>query len=475
MASKLVSDILQSGKTEPVYQWRRGGVTKGDTNYYLTVGDVDSCKTQAEFLKHVVMIFKSTRDVEITGKFDISGASFGSGAIDGDSIADGSITSEKFASYVVLNGELNGTATRAMFDGDPATNTSKTAQAIHNKYATKSWVQGAYTTSTDLASNYLLKTDASSTYAAKTDLTTLQTQVTNIQNTIGKGTVTPGGNTTFSGTNTVTGKLIMDARSADSNPAIGDVTNINLQFRGETANGTARTFNPFFVYPAATTGHLGFGIQGAFGGLVIGSGESAKNVVEALKPDGGAEHLYLLSDKNIYLGATLDSNVRTESEYITITNRNVTNLNSVSTASLTASGAVSVGGALYGVSGSAQTWKITNAGAVTGISALTCSGLVQAQQFNSTSDLRLKSDLEPIQHALEKVQTLCGFTYTLNNKRQAGLIAQDVRRVLPEAVTENDDGYLSLDYNAVVAMLVNAVQILAHEVETLKKELPETK
>lgn len=473
MASKLVSDILQSGKTDPVYQWRRGGVTKGDTNYYLTVGDVDSCKTQAEFLKHVVMIFKSTRDVEITGKFDISGASFGSGAIDGDSITDGSITSEKFASYVVLNGELNGTATRAMFDGDPATNTSKTAQAIHNKYATKSWVQGTYTTSTDLASNYLLKTDASSTYAPKTDLTTLQTQVTNIQNTIGKGTVTPGGNTSFTGTNTFTGNVILN-NSASASETQGSVNNVNLKITAKKIDGTTRNITPFFTFPG--NGECGFGIRGDNGAISIGAGESSTRIVSSLNVDGATEDLYLSADGKIYFFSGRGNTVPAESDLVKLENRSISNLNAISGASLTLSGTASFKGTIKGLNASnGTTWQITNAGAVTGVSALTCSGLVQAQQFNSTSDLRLKTDLEPIQHALEKVQTLCGFTYTLNDRRQAGLIAQDVRRVLPEAVTENADGYLSLDYNAVVAMLVNAVQILAHEVESLKKELPETK
>ena len=49
-----------------------------------------------------------------------------------------------------------------------------------------------------------------------------------------------------------------------------------------------------------------------------------------------------------------------------------------------------------------------------------------------------------------------------------GLLAQDVQAVLPEAVTEDANGHLLLDYNAVVAVLVEEVARLRREVDCLK-------
>lgn len=94
------------------------------------------------------------------------------------------------------------------------------------------------------------------------------------------------------------------------------------------------------------------------------------------------------------------------------------------------------------------------------------------------SDLRAKSDIKVIENALEKVETLSGNTYELHNTsggttRSAGLIAQEVQEVLPEAVTqdnEEDGGMLRLNYNAVIALLVESVKELKAEIEELKSK-----
>ncbi|WP_033575375.1 MULTISPECIES: tail fiber domain-containing protein [Dickeya] len=86
----------------------------------------------------------------------------------------------------------------------------------------------------------------------------------------------------------------------------------------------------------------------------------------------------------------------------------------------------------------------------------------------STSDSRLKDDKKEITGAISKILSLTGMTYVIQSTRRAGLIAQDVEVVLPEAVvnagtataidgTTIEDS-LALDYNGVVALLVNAVK-----------------
>lgn len=99
------------------------------------------------------------------------------------------------------------------------------------------------------------------------------------------------------------------------------------------------------------------------------------------------------------------------------------------------------------------------------------------------SDRRAKSDIKVIENALEKVETLSGNTYELHNTsggttRSAGLIAQEVQEVLPEAVTqdnEEDGGMLRLNYNSVIALLVESVKELSAEVKNLKAEIEELK
>jgi hypothetical protein len=91
------------------------------------------------------------------------------------------------------------------------------------------------------------------------------------------------------------------------------------------------------------------------------------------------------------------------------------------------------------------------------------------------SDRRLKDDIQPIEGALEKVGTLSGNTYQRNDlldkdpeRRYAGVIAQEVEVVLPEAVSDSEDGTKTVDYNAVIALLVESIKELKAEIDELK-------
>lgn len=90
------------------------------------------------------------------------------------------------------------------------------------------------------------------------------------------------------------------------------------------------------------------------------------------------------------------------------------------------------------------------------------------------SDIRRKKDLLKIDNALNKVEQLTGYTYTnkKDNKRYTGLIAQDVQKVLPEAVHKEElDGHLSLAYGNMMGLLVEAVKELTRKNEILEARL----
>jgi hypothetical protein len=94
------------------------------------------------------------------------------------------------------------------------------------------------------------------------------------------------------------------------------------------------------------------------------------------------------------------------------------------------------------------------------------------------SDIRLKKDIAPIEDAVTKVQQLngCTFTYLKDDRKSAGLIAQDVEKVLPSAVIEDkpvfhgEEGetYKTVQYDQVIGLLVEAVKELKAEIEELK-------
>lgn len=87
-------------------------------------------------------------------------------------------------------------------------------------------------------------------------------------------------------------------------------------------------------------------------------------------------------------------------------------------------------------------------------------GRFRPQEINLTSDIRKKENLSVITDALKRVLTLNGYFYNFkgSDKESVGLIAQQVQKVLPSAVSEDADGTLSLNYNGIVALLVEATR-----------------
>lgn len=99
----------------------------------------------------------------------------------------------------------------------------------------------------------------------------------------------------------------------------------------------------------------------------------------------------------------------------------------------------------------------------------TCTGRIYAPSFQISSDKRLKENIEPIENALNKVHKITGCTFNFkgSNTRSAGVIAQELEIILPEAVFLNDTGYYSVDYNQIIGLLVNAINELDCKVNKL--------
>lgn len=93
------------------------------------------------------------------------------------------------------------------------------------------------------------------------------------------------------------------------------------------------------------------------------------------------------------------------------------------------------------------------------------------------SDIRLKSNLLPIVGALDKVYTLSGFTFDKFgcDKREAGIIAQDLKKVLPESVgsfkTTAGEEFLTVSNSGVNALLVEAIKELTDRVKYLESKI----
>jgi hypothetical protein len=93
-----------------------------------------------------------------------------------------------------------------------------------------------------------------------------------------------------------------------------------------------------------------------------------------------------------------------------------------------------------------------------------------------TSDERLKDNITPIENSIAKILSISGNTFDWNEKsnkegHDVGLIAQEIEKVLPEAVVTRDNGYLAVDYHKVVPLLVEAIKELSGKVEALEQKL----
>ena len=152
------------------------------------------------------------------------------------------------------------------------------------------------------------------------------------------------------------------------------------------------------------------------------------------------------------------------------------------------SGNFTVGGSLYVPSAiyhtgdtntymqfhAADQWRVVTGGVerfeVNNTQVSVTGNFVASGNVTAYSDERLKTNIETIPNALEKVNALRGVTFDKDGERGLGVIAQEVEKVLPEVVLEGEE-YKSVAYGNIVGVLIEAVKELTKEVEDLKKQL----
>jgi hypothetical protein len=102
--------------------------------------------------------------------------------------------------------------------------------------------------------------------------------------------------------------------------------------------------------------------------------------------------------------------------------------------------------------------------------ALTCSNDIIAY-----SDARRKKNIQKITDALSKLKSINGYTYefteTVYDRRNAGVIAQEVQPVFPEVVYDNDDGTLSVAYGNMASLFIEAIKELELRISEIEKKL----
>ena len=98
-------------------------------------------------------------------------------------------------------------------------------------------------------------------------------------------------------------------------------------------------------------------------------------------------------------------------------------------------------------------------------------GQVTATDFNSTSDARLKTNVQVIDDPLEKVLQINGvsFNWIENNKPSMGVIADNIQEVLPELVSDTDPK--TVNYNGLIGLLIEVVKEQQTQINSLNERL----
>jgi len=109
-------------------------------------------------------------------------------------------------------------------------------------------------------------------------------------------------------------------------------------------------------------------------------------------------------------------------------------------------------------------------GTVTVSNDLTVTNDFSAGTITETSSIALKTDITPIENALDSIAALAGVSYTrrTTGRRESGLIAEEVEKVLPEIVSDTGE-YKSISYSRLSAYLIEAVKLIKYRLDKVEK------
>ncbi|MBV8040209.1 tail fiber domain-containing protein [Bacteroides sp. AN502] len=102
---------------------------------------------------------------------------------------------------------------------------------------------------------------------------------------------------------------------------------------------------------------------------------------------------------------------------------------------------------------------------------------IQVKKVYNYSDARAKTNIKPLSYSLDILNQLNPVSYNpISNspeqakRKEMGLLAQDVEKILPELVYTDEEGKKSVDYVSLVPILINAVNHLSNQLKELKSQ-----
>jgi hypothetical protein len=212
-------------------------------------------------------------------------------------------------------------------------------------------------------------------------------------------------------------------------------------------------------------------LSGISSGIVSGSSQ-----ILPLLPTGvvsGSSQITISSTTGY--GTVINQNLLTTSD---VTHNSITG--TIRATNGVVSGSIQVLGGTAIHSGSSGDYQFNSIGV--GTAASTVAGEIRATNDITafySSDIRLKENIQPIQNALEKIESISGNTYDWKDGydeihshkgNDVGVIAQEIEEILPQIVTNRDNGFKAVQYEKIIPLLIEAIKELSNKVKVLENK-----
>ena len=283
----------------------------------------------------------------------------------------------------------------------------------------------------------------------------------------GLGTILASGTGNTLTTAVTNQNLIIDPNGTGITQIIG-ATQLNAQSELRLADADSSNYialkaaatissNYTITWPAAVSASNGYVLTSQTDGTLAWSAIPATGVTAADSGSSATVHypLFETNAGSIPTGSLITAKVRANLSFVPSTGILTTTGVSAASVSVTAS--------------TASTTVSTGALIVTG--GVGIGGQMTATSIVETSSIAFKENVNPINNALESVMQLAGVTYDRkdNKEHEAGLIAEQVYKIIPDLVSLDADGNPhGIKYTKLTAYLIEAVKSLKAEINGLK-------
>jgi hypothetical protein len=413
----------------------------------------------------------SVGGVKITDS-DVNATTFtGSGAnltsLNASNISSGTLDNARLPQNISVSGVITATTFSGNLQNTLTLNTSGTGlsgSATFNNSSSSTFTVTSNATSNNTGGTIVAR-NANGGFSAGIVTATFVGNVTGNLNSSGVNTAATLSGTTLTYT---TGSITNVSGTNLNYTGISTITNVRSTTINNTGVGTITTLNSTTGTITNLSGtNVSYSGIGTVGSLNIGSTQVISS----------ARQLQNIASLDATTTATIETAIANAPN--TFTDLQVTGLSTFTNGPVLIGSGTSTGVSeqRLQVTGGAYISDNTGIGTTNPTSKLTVqgdvlvSGVITSTDYNCSSDINLKENIQPIENPIDKVLNITGvsFDWKEDGRSSMGVIAQEVERVLPELVSGSDSK--TVNYNGLIGLLIEVVKEQQREINTLKEKI----